>query len=513
MKDINSNKYWDNRFKTDWIKNAGDMQTAFFGKLIVDNLPDSIIREMSKGKQTLCDVGCAEGECAKLFSDRFTNLEITGIDFSPTAIKLAKKKFNNIIFKSEDLLKISEKYDFTVCSNTLEHFEEPEKILSKLTSITNNSIIILIPFQEVNRIPEHFTSFDYDNIPLYIDGFKLSFLKVINCSLTPIIYWDGLEVLLVYTKTSEDDKSVELIINKKISKLNEDLTTLNNSLKDYEYELLTIKNAKYYKAFHKAKRIIDKSSILKSLLSKSKKLLSKKDKKIVAPQKNSEYRNTLWFKALKNSQGIVSKNTPNKYYLDAYRAAEFTYWRHLPEWLYELKGKKINNVLDVGCAYGTLSIFAKKVLNSNIYCTDFTDRYLSKQLIKKYNFNFAINNIEKDPFPWNIKFDLVILTEVIEHFNFNPVPTLKKIASQLRKGGYLFLSTPDAKEWGKAKYYQNIKDIPELNFEDALIDDHVYQYELDELESVLKASGFSIKKVDYSSGMNLRHINIIAEKV
>ncbi|MGH1566708.1 MAG: methyltransferase domain-containing protein [Nitrosopumilus sp.] len=55
------------------------------------------------------------------------------------------------------------------------------------------------------------------------------------------------------------------------------------------------------------------------------------------------------------------------------------------------------------------------------------------------------------------KFDIVIFTEVLEHFNFHPVMILKKIHSLLKSPDKLYLSTPDSHEWGKiTKYYKKI---------------------------------------------------------
>jgi predicted SAM-dependent methyltransferase len=50
------------------------------------------------------------------------------------------------------------------------------------------------------------------------------------------------------------------------------------------------------------------------------------------------------------------------------------------------------------------------------------------------------------------------MTEVLEHLNFHPVPTLKKVYNLLSENGALYLSTPDAYEWGKVnKYYQGYR--------------------------------------------------------
>lgn len=112
--------------------------------------------------------------------------------------------------------------------------------------------------------------------------------------------------------------------------------------------------------------------------------------------------------------------------------------------------------------FGTIALYCHKLTGCDIYCVD-CDEHLSKSLIKKYNFHYDINNIEIDPFPNNVKFDIIIFTEVLEHFNFHPVPTLKKICNLLSEQGKLYLSTPDGGwfQWGRiTKYYSTINDMP-----------------------------------------------------
>jgi len=212
-----------------------------------------------------------------------------------------------------------------------------------------------------------------------------------------------------------------------------------------------------------------------------------------------------WEKIITDCQEEIVQTEPQPHYLSAYKNEEMLYWKNIPMWFYEDSLKnKIENCLDIGCAYGTLSLFAKKLFNCESYLIDFVDLYLSKKLVEDNGFHFKVNNIELDPFPWKETFDRIIFTEVLEHFNFHPVPTLKKIRSLLNGKGILYLSTPDAVQWGKVtKYYSDYYDMPTPN-------DHVYQFNKDELFDVLEQSGFEIDKFDYSSGVTSRHFNLTA---
>jgi len=209
------------------------------------------------------------------------------------------------------------------------------------------------------------------------------------------------------------------------------------------------------------------------------------------------------------SQKVIIESNPNPYYQDKYMGEEISYWLLIPKWIYEWSRKnKVTHCLDIGSAYGTLAIFAKKIFNCKIYCIDFTDRYISTQLISDNNINFSISNIEIDKVPFDLKFDMIIFTEVLEHLNYNPINTLKKIRNSMTADGVLYISTPDAKDWGKVtKYYKKYTMMPEPNTIKPTIDDHVYQYDVKEFKQIIDAAGFKISKLKYSPGILNKHIN------
>ena len=178
---------------------------------------------------------------------------------------------------------------------------------------------------------------------------------------------------------------------------------------------------------------------------------------------NLKVKNQYWWRVLNETQTEVIKQKGHYYYKSDYRAAELYYWINIPKWITEDFNRDISlKCLDIGCAYGTLALFCKKYFsNSDIYCIDNTDRYISKQLIKRYNFHFSKNNVEFNKFPWKKKFEIIIFTETIEHLNFHPLPTMKKIRSLLAVDGRCYLSTPDARDWGKVtQYYKSLDEMP-----------------------------------------------------
>jgi SAM-dependent methyltransferase len=219
-------------------------------------------------------------------------------------------------------------------------------------------------------------------------------------------------------------------------------------------------------------------------------------------------------KQVKDCQKEISTLNPHPKYLVDYRDQEAYYWLQIPRWIREDAQKNnVKRCLDIGCAYGTLALYCKKLFNCEVYTVDFIDQYLSRTLAEKYDFPFRVNNIELDAFPWEMEFDVIVFTEVLEHLNFNPVPTLKKIHKLLSPNGKLYLSTPDASQWGRVvKYYSCLADIPPPKNGGAVVDNHVYVYTKEGLFNVLESAGFTVDRFGYSPGFAFRHFNFTLSK-
>lgn len=220
-----------------------------------------------------------------------------------------------------------------------------------------------------------------------------------------------------------------------------------------------------------------------------------------------------WERVIREVQNEVGLLDGHPYYLEEYRDAEGQRWEHIPEWIYnDMEAIKPDRCLDIGCAYGTLAVYFKKVLQCEIYCTDYL-KYISDALIQKQNLIFTVNNIELDAFPWpDLKFDMITFTEVMEHLNFHPIPTLIKIRDLLSDNGRLYLSTPDSSVVGRVtKYYGNYNDIPYPQKGLPVIDAHIYVYDKDELLDILQKAGLKVVRFDYASPYK-EHFNLTLEK-
>jgi SAM-dependent methyltransferase len=221
---------------------------------------------------------------------------------------------------------------------------------------------------------------------------------------------------------------------------------------------------------------------------------------------------------LQAAQEEVERLSTNDYYQRAYRESEVGCWSAVLDWLGEdfarISPVWPQRVLDVGCAYGTLLLVAKLLdPDCRLYGLDFVPNYMSLELVGRHGINFAISNVELDPLPWPGPFDVILLTEALEHFNFQAAPTLRKLRDALAPGGRVYLSTPDAAEWGRiTTRYQDYYSLPEPTAAAAIVDEHVWHFSEGELYQVIHEAGLKVTRFAFSRAPGRpRHFNLTLE--
>ncbi|WP_168789658.1 methyltransferase domain-containing protein [Paraburkholderia aromaticivorans] len=202
MTDINSKQYWDHRFSTDWVSAGGHGQTRFFATIAAKLMPDWFKDLVLREQWSICDWGCAEGQGVDELSKWLGVNSITGVDISEVAIEKAQGSFPHRRFKAQSLDDLDD-YDVIFSSNTLEHFDSPFDVAARLAEHTKCFLVLLLPFQEYDRIPEHFFTFDLDNIPVCpVPGFAAVACRVVDAAKININHWNGKQILLVYARLS-----------------------------------------------------------------------------------------------------------------------------------------------------------------------------------------------------------------------------------------------------------------------------------------------------------------------
>ncbi len=193
-------------------------------------------------------------------------------------------------------------------------------------------------------------------------------------------------------------------------------------------------------------------------------------------------------------------------YTKAYRAQEIFYWYPVLSWIEELSGLK--SIADIGTAYGTLLVYAARKHHAADLVAIDPCNYMARSTIKRFAIAKVTADIERQDIDLQKQYDLVIFTEVLEHLNFYPVSTLKKLRAMMSDDGFLILTTPDAEEWGRVlDFYPSLQSIPVFNGQNsAWFDGHIWQYTHEEAVSVMEAAGLRIVDWAYSKGVAARHL-------
>ncbi len=208
----------------------------------------------------------------------------------------------------------------------------------------------------------------------------------------------------------------------------------------------------------------------------------------------------------------------SSYYTTAYAKEEQGYWGKIPEWIQSIRGGQFDTtpVVDIGPGYGTLLGFCSYLGYKNLLGLD-RRFYINHEVMAEYNIRMTSFDVERDQSLSQIGAPgLVIMTEVLEHFNFHPLPTLRRIRRQMAACSALVLSTPDAESWGRIPGYNQLSDIPPFDPKTQSWDNppwkdqHVWQYTWNELDVVLNKAGFDVLDRGESVSSGGKHMQVLA---
>lgn len=101
--------------------------------------------------QTLLDAGCGEGFAIDFLSGYFPDLRMTGVDVSEAAVAFAREHFGDRArFRTGSLYKLpfsDRAFDTVLCSEVLEHLEDPSAAIEELKRVARNYVIITVPLE------------------------------------------------------------------------------------------------------------------------------------------------------------------------------------------------------------------------------------------------------------------------------------------------------------------------------------------------------------------------------
>lgn len=118
-------------------------------KFLINNFYSSLISLIKPlSPKTVLDVGCGEGFTMDKLVKSEIGEKIEGVEYSKDALTLGKKLFPNLAFKEGSIYKLPYKdgsFDLVVCTEVLEHLEEPSKALKEMLRVSKKYLAISVP--------------------------------------------------------------------------------------------------------------------------------------------------------------------------------------------------------------------------------------------------------------------------------------------------------------------------------------------------------------------------------
>ncbi len=112
------------------------------------------------GCETLLDAGCGEGFVVNFLTTRMPDLKVTGVDVNEKAIEYAQEHFGEKArFRRGSVYKLpfsDKSFDAVLCSEVLEHLDDPNRAIGELKRVARSHVIITVPhepyFQWLNNV-------------------------------------------------------------------------------------------------------------------------------------------------------------------------------------------------------------------------------------------------------------------------------------------------------------------------------------------------------------------------
>ena len=98
----------------------------------------------------MLDAGCGEGFISNLIYTNCKDVEITGLEYTEEALRIAREMNPYITFIQGDIVKMpfaSEFFDIVLCTEVLEHLTNPSAALSELLRVAKGTLIISVPHE------------------------------------------------------------------------------------------------------------------------------------------------------------------------------------------------------------------------------------------------------------------------------------------------------------------------------------------------------------------------------
>lgn len=164
-----------------WNKVAQIYQEKFMKMDLYDVTYDYFSTIISDENASVLDIGCGPGNITKYLLSKNPNYKITGIDYAPNMIELAKKnnpKANFRVLDTRNISCLNDKFDGIICGFCIPYLtiSETQNLISDSYNLLNENGILYISFVEGNPKDSEFKTGSNGN-RVYFNYYDLEDLK------------------------------------------------------------------------------------------------------------------------------------------------------------------------------------------------------------------------------------------------------------------------------------------------------------------------------------------------
>ncbi len=165
--------------------------------------------------------------------------------------------------------------------------------------------------------------------------------------------------------------------------------------------------------------------------------------------------------------------------LDNYLREEINKGVAIKSWIEnQISFDEIKNILEVGCGCGgILEAFSNK--NTQCYGIDYNEEYIEYGRQRLKNIELSVGGIDS---LGHKKFDLVILSDVVEHLN-NPLAFLDALKKNMSANGILYINVPGFFGISFRRFGNNIRQFTKI--------EHLWCYSLNSLKLLMSNAGYT----------------------
>jgi SAM-dependent methyltransferase len=120
-------------------------------KRLIDRFHRIVLGKIGElAPSSFLDAGCGEGFVAELLLEQLPGLSLTGFDFNPEAVAIARAKVPNATFETASIFQIpyaSDSFDVVGCFEVLEHQSDPDSALKELARVARRAVVISVPHE------------------------------------------------------------------------------------------------------------------------------------------------------------------------------------------------------------------------------------------------------------------------------------------------------------------------------------------------------------------------------